>query len=159
MFLDCVRHILTQHPVSFEFNEEFLLLIAEHSYSSEFGTFLFNNEQQRHQSGLREKTTSLWSYTNREEVLRSIQNPLYEHNKEVIIPCVAPQSLTVWTNLFMRSDTNQLKQSKESMHDMMWTMKQENIQLKNRAKELHEEFRRLQTSVLDEISVSQVAAN
>ncbi|KAG1658002.1 Myotubularin-related protein 2 [Nymphon striatum] len=46
-FIDCVWQIMKQFPVSFEFNEQFLITILDHLYSCLFGTFLFNSDQQR----------------------------------------------------------------------------------------------------------------
>lgn len=57
------------------------------------GSFLGNNEAERHQMQLSMKTVSLWSHLNRPEVLRSFLNPLYEPNNRVIWPSVAPMSL------------------------------------------------------------------
>lgn len=39
MFLDCVWQCLQQYPCAFEFNEAFLLALAEHSQASRFGTY------------------------------------------------------------------------------------------------------------------------
>jgi len=36
-----------QFPNAFEFNELFLVEILEHLYSCQYGTFLYNSEQQR----------------------------------------------------------------------------------------------------------------
>lgn len=36
--------LLVQFPLSFEYTEEFLILLFEHSYASEFGSFLGDNE-------------------------------------------------------------------------------------------------------------------
>lgn len=47
LFLDCVWQILRQFPCSFEFNERFLIMLFEHAYASQFGTFLGNNENER----------------------------------------------------------------------------------------------------------------
>lgn len=47
VFLDCVWQILRQFPCSFEFNESFLLLLFEHAYASQFGTFLGNYTAER----------------------------------------------------------------------------------------------------------------
>lgn len=47
LFLDCVWQILRQFPCSFEFNCHFLIMLFEHSYASQFGTFLGNNENER----------------------------------------------------------------------------------------------------------------
>ena len=41
-FLDCVHQIMTQFPLSFEFNISFLVDIAFHTYSCFFGTFLYD---------------------------------------------------------------------------------------------------------------------
>ena len=113
---------MQQFPCSFEFNEGFLLQLARHSYSSQFGTaltyqiphhppnslcllcnlfyvlfhpgtFLGNSEAERQQMQLSLKTVSLWSHLNRPEMLRSFLNPLYEPNNRVIWPSVAPMSL------------------------------------------------------------------
>ena len=37
VFLDCVWQVWHQFPQSFEFNEDFLLLLLQHSYASQFG--------------------------------------------------------------------------------------------------------------------------
>lgn len=39
-FLDCVWQLMRQYPTSFEFSQEFLIFVAEHTYASEFGSFL-----------------------------------------------------------------------------------------------------------------------
>lgn len=47
LFLDCVWQILRQFPCSFEFSESFLVLLFEHAYASQFGTFLGNSTAER----------------------------------------------------------------------------------------------------------------
>ncbi|XP_014113141.1 PREDICTED: myotubularin-related protein 9 isoform X2 [Pseudopodoces humilis] len=47
LFLECVWQIHRQFPCSFEFNEQFLIMLFEHAYASQFGTFLGNNENER----------------------------------------------------------------------------------------------------------------
>ena len=42
LFLDCVWQILRQFPCSFQFSEGFLVLLWEHAYASQFGTFMGN---------------------------------------------------------------------------------------------------------------------
>ena len=37
LFLDCVWQIWQQFPCSFEFTEDFLIVLFEHAYSSEYG--------------------------------------------------------------------------------------------------------------------------
>lgn len=47
LFLDCVWQIHRQFACSFEFNEQFLIMLFEHAYASQFGTFLGNSENER----------------------------------------------------------------------------------------------------------------
>ncbi|CAI9739300.1 Hypothetical predicted protein [Octopus vulgaris] len=103
LFLDCVWQIWQQFPCSFEFNEDFLLLLFQHAYASQFGTFLCNNEFERKNHELVTKTVSLWSYVNRPEVIQTYMNPMYEPNQGALWPSVAPQSLQLWTALYCSS--------------------------------------------------------
>lgn len=41
LFLDCVWQIYKEMPAAFEFNEQFLIFLADQSTFSRFGTFLF----------------------------------------------------------------------------------------------------------------------
>ena len=93
VFLDCVFQIYHQFPCSFEFNENFLIMFFENSYSSQFGTFLGDCVKERKELNFAKKTVSLWSYVNRPDVLKDYLNPLYEPNTTVLWPSVAPQSL------------------------------------------------------------------
>lgn len=102
LFLDCVWQIMRQFQLSFEFNEDFLISILDHAYGSEFGTFLGNCTRERAEHDVAARTTSLWSYVNRPDVLQKYLNPLYEPNDEVIWPSVAPQSIDLWDDVFFR---------------------------------------------------------
>lgn len=102
MFLDCVYQIHQQFPCSFEFNEQFLIMLFEHSYASQFGTFLGDCDKERKDLKLSEKTVSLWSHVNQPEIITSYLNPMYEPNNKVIWPTVAPQSLTLWPSMYLR---------------------------------------------------------
>lgn len=93
VFLDCVFQIYNQFPCSFEFNEKFLIMLFEHAYASQYGTFLANCIKERKEMNFMKKTVSLWSYINRPEVIQQYLNPSYEPNPNVIWPSVAPQSL------------------------------------------------------------------
>lgn len=66
------------------------------------GTFLGNSEYERSSIELQKKTTSLWSYLNRPDVLTALLNPTYEPNKSAIWPSVAPVSIVVWADLYFR---------------------------------------------------------
>lgn len=97
LFLDCVYQLHCQFPFSFEFGTQMLILLFEHSFFSSYGTFLGDSERERESIKLHAKTTSLWSYLNRPDVLKSLLNPMYEPNQGVIWPSVAPISLELWS--------------------------------------------------------------
>ena len=61
-FLDCVYQLLCQFPLDFEFNESLLLDTVDSLYSGRFGTFLYNNERERREQDLPNKSTSFWDY-------------------------------------------------------------------------------------------------
>lgn len=100
LFLDCIFQLFCQFQCSFEFNTSLLIQLFEHSYSSNFGTFLGNCENDRHIHNVKKNTISLWSYLNRPDILKTFLNPLYEPNSNVIWPSVAPISLELWSGEF-----------------------------------------------------------
>ncbi|XP_005183305.1 myotubularin-related protein 9 [Musca domestica] len=102
LFLDCIHQLYKQFPCSFEFSTQMLVLLFEHSYFSQYGTFLCDSEKERHELRVHSRTTSLWSYLNRPEVLKNFLNPMYEPNPRVIWPSVAPISLELWNELYLR---------------------------------------------------------
>lgn len=77
-----------------------LMLLFEHSFYSQYGTFLGDCERERESIKLHAKTTSLWSYSNRPDVLKSLLKPIYDPNPSVIWPSVAPISLEIWTGIY-----------------------------------------------------------
>lgn len=97
LFLDCVFQLHSQFPCSFEFGTNLLIILFEHSFASQYGTFLGDCERDREAIRLQSKTTSLWSYLNRPDVLKSLLNTIYEPNQSVIWPSVAPISLVLWS--------------------------------------------------------------
>lgn len=110
LFLDCIYQLFCQFPCSFEFSTNLLILLFEHSYFSQYGTFLCDSEKERSEFKVQSSTTSLWSYLNRPDVMKSLLNPLYDPNPNVIWPSVAPISLELWDELYLR-----------------WTMDQQNM--------------------------------
>lgn len=84
---------MRQYPSNFEFNEEFLIFLFEHSYASEFGSFLGNCEADKAKSNVKNKTVSLWSYVNHPEVLSMFVSASYQPYLSVLWPSVAPQSI------------------------------------------------------------------
>ncbi|KAL9059384.1 MAG: hypothetical protein Q9206_001513 [Seirophora lacunosa] len=61
-FLDATYQLQHQHPHRFEFNERFLRRLLYHLYSCQYGTFLYNNERERVENHVRERTRSVWDY-------------------------------------------------------------------------------------------------
>ncbi|KAF5270485.1 hypothetical protein FQA39_LY08363 [Lamprigera yunnana] len=116
LFLDAIQQLHQQFPCSFEFTTYMLVLLFEHSYFSQFGTFLGNCEADRNNLKT-SKTTSLWSYLNRPDILTSLLNPMYEPNKATIWPSVAPVSLALWNDLYLRWVIDQ-KQNKKALSKM-----------------------------------------
>lgn len=140
LFLDCVFQITCQFPLSFEFNNDYLVLLFEHSYFSQFGTFLGDSEKERALARVQKKTTSLWSYINRPEVLTTLLNPLYNPNERVLWPTVAPISMVLWKQLYLRFVLD-LKCNNEAS--------QLSVQLTTREKELRSTATRLRKQLED----------
>lgn len=61
-FLDATYQLLQQNPTRFEYNERFLRRLLYHLYSCQYGTFLFNNDKERADAKVRERTRSVWDY-------------------------------------------------------------------------------------------------
>lgn len=102
LFLDCVWQVTQQFPLSFEFNEDFLIALLDHAYGSEFGTFIANCPREREEFALASRTTSLWSYINKPDILQKYLNPIYRPRDEAMWPSVAPQSIELWESVFLK---------------------------------------------------------
>lgn len=140
MFLDCVYQIHQQFPCSFEFNEQFLVTLFEHAYASQFGTFLGNCDKDRYDWKLAETTVSLWSMLNRTDVLLTYLNPMYEPNNNVIWPTVAPQSIILWSGMYLRWVINQ-KPSNEAWSTI--------AEIRDREKELQSKAAKLRRTLME----------
>ncbi|XP_055333410.1 myotubularin-related protein 6-like isoform X2 [Paramacrobiotus metropolitanus] len=103
-FLDCVWQLLCQKPYAFQFNERFLLVLHDHLYSCQFGTFIGNNEKERRDLKLSERTYSLWGYMKRH--LNEYLNPLYDPERcrltPLLFPDISAQQLRLWVTLYSR---------------------------------------------------------
>lgn len=102
LFLDCIYQLTYQFPCSFEFYPSLLICLYEHSVSSQFGTFLTNCESDREFLELSQKTVSLWSHLSKPHFMEKYLNPLYIPNNKIIWPSVAPMSLVLWRDLYLR---------------------------------------------------------
>eukprot|EP00036_Acanthoecidae_sp_10tr_P012027 CAMPEP_0182918304 /NCGR_PEP_ID=MMETSP0105_2-20130417/2009_1 /TAXON_ID=81532 ORGANISM="Acanthoeca-like sp., Strain 10tr" /NCGR_SAMPLE_ID=MMETSP0105_2 /ASSEMBLY_ACC=CAM_ASM_000205 /LENGTH=508 /DNA_ID=CAMNT_0025055375 /DNA_START=113 /DNA_END=1639 /DNA_ORIENTATION=+ len=100
LFLDCVWQCLKQYPCAFEFNEAFLLALAEHSQASRFGTFLYDCQNEREAAGLADKTLSFWGFCDEPDEIRRFKNVFYEPLPGWIKPSFRPQSIQAWLALY-----------------------------------------------------------
>ncbi|RWS30586.1 myotubularin-related protein 2-like protein [Leptotrombidium deliense] len=91
-FIDYVWQMAKQFPYAFEFNENFLITILDHLYSR------FNKEEAKN------KTISLWSYTNTH--VDEFLNPLYSvrTQQHVLLPAASLIRLSLWSELERRKD-------------------------------------------------------
>lgn len=102
-FLDCVHQIMSQFPLSFEFNVKFLTDIAYHLYSCYFGTFLSDSVSERNRNKLEARTVSLWSYLlfNKERYF----NPFYRESQQIdmneLWPNPSLKVLKLWKEHFL----------------------------------------------------------
>ncbi|XP_031437877.1 myotubularin-related protein 9 [Clupea harengus] len=143
LFLDCVWQILRQFPCSFQFSEGFLVLLWEHAYASQFGTFMGNCAADRAKLKLPQKTVSLWSWVNRPEELERFTNPLYEPNSLVIWPSVAPQSLLLWEGVFLR--WNRSSKWLDEAYEEMAHIIEYNKELQTKVNSLRRQLAQLET--------------
>eukprot|EP01130_Rhizamoeba_saxonica_P006639 TRINITY_DN2639_c0_g1_i1.p1 TRINITY_DN2639_c0_g1~~TRINITY_DN2639_c0_g1_i1.p1 ORF type:complete len:661 (+),score=114.37 TRINITY_DN2639_c0_g1_i1:379-2361(+) len=117
-FLDCVFQLLRHFPTSFEFNEEFLIVILNESYNCKFGTFLCDNDKNRNHYKIKTETTSLWSFIHRRDNFYNYKNPLYmpPHGVSIMTHFGTPSQIVIkfeesvgvkdivlWEKFFMRN--------------------------------------------------------
>lgn len=149
LFLDCVYQLYTQFPCSFEFDSYLLITLFEHSYFSQYGTFLADSECERMELMAFNKTTSLWSHLNRPDVMTSLLNPAYEPNPSIIWPSVAPLSLVLWSDLFLRfavenTQTKKIKQQIQTMINTEKELRSRVVRLRKQLTDLQKEYNELQ---------------
>lgn len=102
-FLDCVWQMVRQSPTAYQFNDAFLVLLAEHAYSGKFGTFLYDCEKDRAAVKLSAGTVSLWSFVLHPEVRQVLMNPGYcppedgsDGRLVPVLPMTNVDSMAIW---------------------------------------------------------------
>lgn len=151
LFLDCVFQLYSQFPCSFEFDSNLLVILFEHSYFSQYGSFLGDSECERSEIMAFNKTTSLWSHLNRPDVMKSLLNPAYEPNPAIIWPSVAPLSLVLWADLYLRFVIENLQTKKNFSHVQTLVNSQKElrskvVRLRKQLMDLHKEYQELQNT-------------
>lgn len=111
-FLDCVYQVVRQFPDRFEYNERFLRRLLYHTYSCQYGTFLYNCEKERVTSNVAASTRSVWDYflARRAEFVQppeSGYDKVREANLDqaegrILLP--DPQALKWWPELYGRTE-------------------------------------------------------
>ncbi|KAI6379151.1 hypothetical protein MCOR25_002129 [Pyricularia grisea] len=107
-FLDATYQLVRQNPTRFEFNERFLRRLLYHLYSCQYGTFLFNNEKQRKDAKVEERTSSVWNYflSRRPEFTNPEYDPVVDDMTRGKERLLFPREGEIrwWHQLFSRRD-------------------------------------------------------
>ncbi|XP_016125435.1 myotubularin-related protein 9-like [Sinocyclocheilus grahami] len=123
LLLDCVWQVWRQFPLALEFSEALLLRLAQEVYASNYGTFLCNSEQERCAAGVKENTHCLFQSLLKPDIEEQYLNPLYEPTDLAIWPSVHPQSLQLWTGMFLRWTKH--AQNMEEAREEVWRIVKE----------------------------------
>ncbi|CAI5703228.1 hypothetical protein KXD40_003820 [Peronospora effusa] len=99
-FIDAVWQMQRQYPRSFEFNERFLLHLANAMTSGLYGTFLYDSRLQREVSEVKYNTVSVWTPVLMTPSLYSNSN--YELYNGPIWPWVSCKMIHLWESYFFQ---------------------------------------------------------
>ncbi|KAI9989509.1 hypothetical protein PInf_019792 [Phytophthora infestans] len=104
LWLDCVWQYIRQYPTECEFNESFLLTLADHVYSCKFGTFMFDCERQRKDFFAKHRVFSVWSEINTQS--EHFTNHMYAPSEQatVLSPSTLSKNIKLWKGYFCRWD-------------------------------------------------------
>lgn len=106
LFLNCVWSLLQEQSLIFEFNEEFLIFLADSIYDSRFGTFLFENEKAR------AKHPNLPSIFDHIQANKNVYiNPFFDKAFNASITLLKPVTPRppIWTRYMLRWNWNILR--------------------------------------------------
>ncbi|KAI3382858.1 hypothetical protein SNEBB_005427 [Seison nebaliae] len=126
-FLDSLYQLIIQFPNLFEFNENLLLFLAEHQYTSVFGNFLANNEQSRTEQNLMNNTISLNWY-----ILKYVSvftNRNYSPQKCTIYPITALNAIRIWHKYYGKFRRNRFSEQKRPKYTKLISKNKEDIAL------------------------------
>nr|XP_020485345.1 LOW QUALITY PROTEIN: myotubularin-related protein 7-like [Labrus bergylta] len=128
-FLECVWQLMEQFPCAFEFSERFLITIHSHIYSCQFGNFIGNNQRERTDLRLLERTHSLWSYlwTNRAVYINPLYREDHSQTQGLLRPSTAPYCFKFWRGLYNRFDRGM--HPRQSVEDYLSAIQEETEQL------------------------------
>ncbi|EGZ15847.1 hypothetical protein PHYSODRAFT_508901 [Phytophthora sojae] len=99
-FIDAVWQMQRQYPRSFEFNERFLLHLANAMTSGLYGTFLYDTRLQRDVNEVKYNSVSVWTPVLMQPSLYT--NSDYEMYDGPIWPWVSCKMIRLWDNYFFQ---------------------------------------------------------
>ncbi len=107
LFIDCIWQLIHIFPKMFEFNENFLVCIADSVLCCKYGTFLCDSEAYQKQMLLEQKSISLWEYVN--ENFEKFKNVSFDSNPDnSLSKCFLPhesivsKQVTLWNSYYLR---------------------------------------------------------
>lgn len=136
LFLDCIWQLMRQFPIVFEFGEDFLHILHEHTQASEYGTFICNSQKEFNKYTVYSKTESFWKYVMSER--DSFINPIYQDCRQCIWPALYPENILVWDSMYLK-DTKLMNERKE-YNEKVDALCKENRRLREEARELQTQF-------------------
>ena len=114
-FLDSLYQIMKQNYCEFEYNFDFLVFLAKECLNGRYGTFLFNNDYERHIYYAHKYTVSVWDYVKENEM--QFINPIYNNNNEdnnkSIELTFNPKKICFWRDYFLRYEKNGFNEYKK----------------------------------------------
>ncbi|OWZ20493.1 Myotubularin [Phytophthora megakarya] len=99
-FIDALWQMQRQYPSSFEFNERFLLHLANSLTSGLYGTFMYDSRYQRDVNEVKYNTVSVWTPVLMKPSMYS--NSEYEMHNGPIWPWVSCKMIRLWENYFFQ---------------------------------------------------------
>lgn len=101
-FLDSMHQMMAQFETAFEYNENYLIFLADHVNSALFGNFLGNSAKQRRELGVKEKTRSIWEYIDNRH--QRFLNLSYSPFENPIWPKFNLRNMLFWQRYYCRWD-------------------------------------------------------
>ena len=102
-WLDIVFQLISEHPNSFEFNENLLLFLSIHVYSGMFGNFLFNCDKDRLETKF--GTIDIWSVVKHNSIyFENLNFQSSEYLDEVLMPSKSISSVLFWRKCYIHSN-------------------------------------------------------
>ncbi|CAH1126868.1 unnamed protein product [Ceutorhynchus assimilis] len=100
-WLDCVHQLIIQFPVSFEFSHNYLIKLAQHTYSNLYGTFLCNTQKQRTKI-VHGRTFSVWEFLSSATFKNHLYSPSATAGR-VLWPKTNVRDLILWSEVYLGS--------------------------------------------------------